>query len=130
MYFLTSLNSLNVNTNIITLFYNSTISLVLNYCIIAFYHVLSSQLKNFLNRPWKRACKITKDNRVKIIEHSILCTANVAAMTAKIMNDESHLSQEFVFLKSGRHLNVPYIRTNRYGNSFVPKAIKIFNAAK
>ena len=115
MYFLRTLNTLKVDANIMTMFYNSTISTVLNYC-----HHLNRQTKNVLNRPRKKACKLIKEvNKNNIIEHSVLCNSKALSMTKKILIDDCHpLHSEFVFLRSGRRLDVPITRNNRFRNSF------------
>ena len=70
MYFIRTLNTLKVDANIMTMFYNSAISTILNYCNVAFFHHLNSQTKNVLNRPRKKSCKLIKeDNKNNIIEH-------------------------------------------------------------
>lgn len=47
----------------------------------------------------------------------------------KIMNDTDHpLNCNYVFLRSGKRLNIKCQRTSRLKNSFVPKSIVLYNS--
>ena len=47
----------------------------------------------------------------------------------KILDNQDHpLNVCFKMLPSGHRLNVPYSRTNRFRDSFVPKAVKFYNS--
>ena len=58
----------------------------------------------------------------------ILYQEGTLKQVVKIMQDQTHpLYKCYMFLRSGRRLSLPIIRTDRYKKSFVPSSIRIFN---
>jgi hypothetical protein len=128
MYFLRVMNNLKVDTNIMSQFYNATICPVLNYASCSFFNMLNVKDKNDLNRPRRKGRKLLKQN--DLIEHDILCNKKTLTLLDRILNDNKHpMHKEFKYLPS-RRLSVPYARTERFRNTFVPVATKLFNKYK
>ena len=131
LYCIRSMRKLNVNADIITMFYNSTVTPVLMYASLAFYSLISNQLRSEMDRPRRICQKVLKRN-----EKSILCTSNndtyrsqINSSVPKILKDPTHpLNYYFQLLPSGRRYRVPKIRTTRFKNSFVVQAILDMNS--
>jgi hypothetical protein len=70
LYFIRILNKLQVDCDIITHFYNTAISPVLTYSIVAFFNILSDKLANELDRP-RRICKkiIRSEPKITIVNN-------------------------------------------------------------
>ena len=122
------MRKLNVSSNVIALFFNSTISSVINYANTAFYDLLSNHLQEDLNRPRKICKKLLDDSHDEPVQNSVVYKDKVIKMADKIMKDPNHpLHTEYEYLPSGRRLRVPRSRTNRFKHSFVPRSIHLLN---
>jgi gmma-aminobutyric acid receptor subunit gamma/cGMP-dependent protein kinase 2 len=120
------LGKLWVDVNIMSLFYKSVVESVLSYTrSIVTWYGLSAKTDQ------RKLCKI-----IKVAQRLGICTKGlnelyneyVLKLVKKILNDEGHpLHNEFVYLKSGRRLSTPRQRSNRYGKSFVPAGVRLFN---
>ena len=124
LYFLRLLKNIRVDTKILSLFYKSIIESVLCSCIVAWYGNSNQQCKNKVARITKSAGRMGVDatDLQKLYERATL------KFTQKCMNDFKHpLHNYYVWLPSGKRLNVPCQRTTRYKKSFVPSSIVLFN---
>ena len=118
------LKNLQINTTIRNLFYKSIIESVLSFSITVWYSKLTVKDKSKLNKIVKMARKL----KVNTISLNDLYNKKVIQNVKKIMSDKCHpLHGNYVFLKSGRRLNVHTQRTDRFKKTFVPKSIKIYN---
>ena len=61
-------------------------------------------------------------------EH-LVYTKKVIAKMNELLAEERVLSEDIVWLRSGRRLKSIKCRTNRYSNSFLPTAIRTFNVS-
>jgi hypothetical protein len=131
LYALRVLFNICMNPAIISMIYNSTVASVLMYSSAAFYHLLSSKLKNKLNKPRKKGRKLATTAMTNIVEHATICNQTILRMTENILADKVHpLNKNFRFLPHNRRLALPRIRNNRFKNSFVVSAIKTYNSLK
>ena len=128
LYFARSMRKLNVSSNVISLFYNSTIYTVLSYANIAFYDMLPTYLKHDLNRPRNICRKLVNNEFYELSDNSTLYKLKSFKTATKIIKDSTHpLHTEYEYLPSGRRLRVPRARTNRFKYSFVPRSIHLIN---
>jgi hypothetical protein len=129
LYCLRTMKKLNVDSAIMIMFYNATIASVLMYAGAAFYGFITKQMCKILNKPTK-VCKrlLPSDSHSQIDSNDSLYAEQLKQLSTKIVNDIRHpLHDNFVLLKSGRRYRVPRLRTNRFRNSFVPRAINAMN---
>jgi hypothetical protein len=118
------LKNIHVDRTILSLFYKSIIQSVLCFSITVWYGSLTSKDKSKLDKVVRTARKLGAD----VTPLNELYDGSVLKLVDKIMSDASHpLNSKYLFLRSGRRLALPILRTSRYKNSFVPKSIKLFN---
>ena len=124
LYFLRKLKSLHVDKTILTIFYRSIVQSVLTFCIIDWYACITSADKKKLNRIVRNAKKLGCE--VQDLESLYKKTACVKVK--KIMKDPDHMLHScFNMLPSGSRMRSIYSRTNRFRNSFVLTAIRLYN---
>ena len=130
MYFVRVMKKLKVSSSIIAMFYNSTISSVLGYAMVSYYELLPKYLKSELDRPLNNCQKLIGENsNTTLHSNEKLYKTQTIKLAEKIMSDSNHpLHQDYQMLPSGRRLRVPYSRTNRYKNSFIPRSINFLNS--
>jgi hypothetical protein len=127
VYCLRSMKQLKVSPDIMALFYNATIASVIMYACAAFYALLTKQNCNVLHKPLRVSRRLLGSD--KLCTNEQLYNLQLSQLTSNIVNDISHpLHDNFVMLPSGRRYRMPKIRTNRFKNSFVPRAIAMVNA--
>ena len=128
-FLLRRLNELHVDSNILTLYYNSMISSVLTYVIGSWFNACGVTLSRALEKVEKRAKRVIKQH----FHYKLITPVNVYNRTSinsaeKIIEDETHpLHFLFKFLPHGIRLLSPLCRTNRYQTSPVPSFIHVFN---
>ena len=109
---------------IISLFYKSTLESILNFSVTTWYKKLTVSDKNKLNKIVKKAKKLGA---------TVTFTDNLYQEAAlkqvrKIMQDQTHpLNNCYMYLRLGRRLALPLMKTERYKKTFVPSSIVIFN---
>ena len=127
MYFVRSLVKLNVNSELIGAFFNAVISPVLMYACVAFFGLLSKQLKYEFNRPCRVCIKLIKRQEV-VNENETHYKSCVINLANKIRRDNTHPLHDFYeLLPSGRRYRVPFTRTQRFKNTFLPISVNILN---
>lgn len=130
LYYARRMRKLNVNPEIIAMFYNVTISPVINYACVTFYDLLTMYLKHVLDKPRRTCAKLLVNaNTVNnLFENTQIYEDSLYRFGKSIMKDLSHpLNGEFKMLPSGRRLRVCRSSTNRYKFSFVPRATVLMN---
>ena len=129
MYVVRSLKKVHVDCKLIAMFYNSIVSSVLNYVISSWYNACTAKEKRDVNKCKRKVCKMVSPECTSMIDDpESVCNSKIVAMTKKILKIDSHpLHQYFQLLPHGSRLNVRYCRTNRYKQTFVPSAIKLYN---
>ena len=115
IHFLRLLNNMNVDKQIMSLFYRTIVESVMSYCIISWFG--SSHKKG--QHKLAKIGKISKRMGVNSKNQNELY---------QILKDAHHpLYNCYVFLRSGRRLNVHMQRTSRLRNTFVPSSINLCN---
>ena len=118
------LKNICVDRTILSLFYKSIIESVLCFSLIIFYGSLTGKNKSKLEKIVRNAKRLGAE----VSSLNGLYDKYMKKFVDKIMVDDSHpLYSNFIFLRSGRRLAMPLIRTTRFKNSFIPKGIKLFN---
>ena len=126
LYFVRSMVKLNVNTELVTSFFNTVVMSTLMYACVAFYGLLTNSLARELERPVRICRKMRRDcvldNLYDVYKKSML------VFTKKIRDDDAHpLHLNYNLLPSGRRLRVPHSRTQRFKNTYVPMSISLVN---
>lgn len=125
MYFYRKLQSFNVDSTFMKMFYSCFIESVLTFSFICWYGLLTIKNKSRLRGIVRVCSKIAGLNLNDLTELHILRTLGKAR---SLLSDQSHpLAGQFVLLPSGRRYILPRCRTNRLKNSFVPVAIGLLN---
>jgi hypothetical protein len=127
MYCTRSLTRLDVDKNIVAMFFNMVVPPVLMYACCAFYGFVNQKLQSVMNKPRKLCEKLLKKS-VNVDNNDDIYYARMLALGKKVISDPAHpLHDFFVRLPSGRRWRVPYARTNRFKNSFIPSCVKLMN---
>ncbi|PIK43898.1 hypothetical protein BSL78_19228 [Apostichopus japonicus] len=128
LYCLRKLSKFNVRTDIMQMFYNSIICGVWRYCLICWGGNVTKVEKDRIDHIIRKAGGVIggQQHTVDSVYQSLLQTK-----LDSVWNDCCHplhcyLNDNVINRGSGR-LRQPYTRTNRYRNSFTPRAIKLFN---
>ena len=127
MYCLRKLRSFNVNSQILQMFYSSVICSVLTFGLTCFWGNMNQCDKNKMNKIIKKAGGVIGK---KLDTMDILIDGRTHKKMKSILSEDSHpLRHDFdihKIVRSGR-FRIPKSKTNRYLNSFIPSAIRIFN---
>ena len=118
----------NVRPEILKLFYNSVISGVWRYCLVCWGGNVSKTEKDRLDDVIRRAARVIGEDleAVDSVYQSLL-----GRKLDRVWEETEHplhvqLSGQSSLRGSGR-LRLPPLNTNRHRDSFVPRAIKLFN---
>ena len=126
LFLMRKLNEINIDSKLLTMYYQSCIISILIFCISVWGGNITCQYKNKMNKSLKYACKMlgrtdSCDSFENIYKQMCNKTLN------KIFRDDSHpLNHKIVFGRSGRILHRK-CRTTRYLNSFLPSSIRNFH---
>ena len=128
-YCLRKMASFNVRTEILTIFYNSILCNVWRYCLICWGGNASKSERNRIDGVIKRAGRVIGKSQQSV---DTIYQCVLQSKLDFINNDESHplygqLCGQCRAGGNGR-LRLPVLRTNRYRDSFIPRAIKCYNA--
>jgi hypothetical protein len=125
LHFLRCLRQLNVDKQIMILFYKTFIVPVLCFNFLSWFSCLTLQSKNKLCKITNVASKIIgqkMDSLDSLYERHLMKKVN------KILKDSSHnLWPEYSFLPSGRRLRSMSCKTKRTQQSFVATSIRLYN---
>ncbi len=129
LFLMRQLSNLNVDSEVLRLYYNAMIASVLTYVIGAWYNSCGTTLMRKYQRIQKRATKlIRKHQHHLIITPASAYKTSATASTKKIIADEKHpLHKYFKWLPSGVRLEIPSTRTDRHRDTAVPSFIKLYN---
>ena len=129
MYCLRKMAVFQVRTDILKMFYLSTICGVWRYCIICWGGNVTDSDKQRLERIIARAERVIGEDleSVESVYQGLL-----RRKLARVWDDSCHplhdrLAGQRSLRGTGR-LRLPPLNTNRYRSSFIPRAIKLFNA--
>jgi len=129
LYFVRLMNNLQVNEEIIAQFYNTAISPVMTYGLLAFYALLSKKLQYELDRPRRICMRLLNTNILdKIVNVNIVYEKSLCKFVTHILSNNAHpLFNELIYLPHGRRLRTCLCRTNRYRNTIVPMSVLHYN---
>ena len=129
LFLMRQLNKLNVDSELLRLYYNAMIASVLTYVIGSWYNSCSQTLLREYTRIEKRAKKLIQKHQHHLIITPVSAyNSSATASTKKIMADSKHpLHRYFKWLPSEVRLETPITRTNRHRDTAVPSFIKLFN---
>ena len=113
----------NVDTKILSLFYESCILSVISFCITAWGGNVRAKQKSMLNTSIKRCNKLLKINDFTDIDQALFCASQRKFLS--IIKDTSHplYSQIKFSTRSNRLIHIK-TKTKRHFNSFLPMAIR------
>ena len=124
MYFLRKLKHFNVDSTILNLFYTSVVQSVVTFSSVCWYNNLSVGNKVKLDRVRKAAERIIGKD---LDSFECLYNKNVLKKFNMVMKTDHPLQCQVQWLRSGRRLQSLMCKTNRFRDSFLPTAIRLFN---
>ncbi len=126
LHFQRILRKYKLNSNLLLSFYRSSIESLLTYCITVWYVSCTVAEKERLLRVVKAAQKIIGSPLPSLMD---IYTSRYLNRARVIIKDSSHPGSDlFELLPSGRRYRCIKTRTNRFKNSFFPKAITTLNS--
>ncbi len=129
LYFLRRLRSFNVCRKLLWMFYQTVVASVLFYAVVCWGGSTSKRNSNRLDKLIRRAGSVIGmelDSLVTVAERRAL------NKLLAIMDDASHPLHTVIRAQrslSSDRLLLPRCRTNRFKDSFIPRAIKLYNSA-
>lgn len=127
LFFLRRLRSFNVCKRLLTRFYHAAVASVLFFSVAVWGGGLKNADKDKINKIVKKANSVVGGGLDGLAE---VAERRRSSKLRSIMDNPSHpLFQELSARKSvfSQRLTLPQIKTDRFGGSFVPAAIKGFN---
>ena len=128
LYCLRKLKSFGVCPSLLLIFYNAVICSVVTFGAVCWGGNISSHDQGRLEKLVRKASRVVG---LPLDTFERLCDKRRSRKIETILSDVTHpLRQEFVSRhnpRSGRYVQ-PRATTKRYGNSFVPTALRILNA--
>ena len=123
LYFMRKLYSYKINNTLTSLFYQTCITSILNFCLVAWFGNARQKDKKRINKCLKSATKLIANKSFEDFDFHGMFLCN--KQLGKIIKDKEHpLHIQLKFSpKSGRIIH-PKTRTVRYLNSFIPLAIR------
>ena len=126
IFFLRKLNTFNVSSHILYLFYQSVIQSIMTFCFIVWYSELTVKNKQKLERVTKLAAKIIG---MDVKELQGIFEANALTKLNLIMKDSTHPLHARVVVNKSRRIRPLQNRTKRFRMSFLPNVCHLFNNA-
>ena len=125
LYFLRLLKSFGIDNTILKLFYTSIVQSVASFNIIVWWSSIGKCHQGTLNRIHKKATKLVGDSLPNL---DCIYINNVVKKVSNIMSDAYHpFNNMYTTMRSQRRLRATSCHTKRYGMTFVPNSIRIFN---
>ena len=128
MYCLRKLRSFDVNSNLLSIFYNASVLSILSFGIVCWGGGISVHEKGRLEKIVKKASRIIGENQLSIQN---LYDRRLTDKVRQILSDTTHPLYNYFenerIDRSGR-LRTPRTNTNRYKTSFIPRAISVYNS--
>ena len=123
VFFMYNVAKFNVDTKILSLFYESCILSVISFCITAWGGNVRAKQKSMLNTSIKRCNKLLKINDFTDIDQALFCASQRKFLS--IIKDPSHplYSQIKFSTRSNRLIHIK-TKTKRHFNSFLPMTIR------
>lgn len=129
LYFLRRLRSFNVCKKMLTMFYQSVVASSLFYAVLCWGSGAKVKHTNQLNKLIKKASSIIGEELVPL---EVVAEKRIMSKLLTILDNTSHpLHDVFVNLRSNFswRLIPPRCKSERYRKSFVPTAIRLYNAS-
>ena len=127
LYFIRKLKSFHIDSTILKLFYSSVVQSVITFSCICWWNNLSKINQGKLEKV-RRGAQRTIGSELTLL--SDVYKTRLLKKTGSILSEGHPLSREFSLLRSGRRLQAIKCRTNRFRDSFVPTAVRLFNENK
>jgi len=129
LYFVRLMNNLKVNEEIIAKFYNTAISPVMTYGLLAFYALLSKKLQYELDRPRRICMRLLNTNIIDtIVNVNTVYENSLCKFVTHILSNNAHpLFKELIYLPHGQRLRACFCRTSRYRNTIIPVSVLHYN---
>lgn len=124
VHLLRRINSFGVSKSILCTVYLSYIESLLTFSFICWFGNISVKDRNCLNNIVKVCSKIIG---IQMCDLNSLWEKRVLEKVNSLMKQHHILGDEFVLMPSGRRYLEPPRKTNRYGRSFIPSAIRLLN---
>ena len=129
MYHVRRLKKQTIDSKIICLFYNSVVSSVLVYGLSGWFEACTEQQKKKVSKFQRQTCKITNEE----VHASVETPSNVykqkcISLITKIVNDKDHYLHNLITVLPHGHLRAIKCTTERSRKTFLPVAVKLFNA--
>ena len=123
VYFMYNVAKFNIDSKILSLFYESCIVSVITFCITAWGGNIREKQKSIMNSSIKRCSKLLKYNDYDDIDQLLFCATQRKFLS--ILKDQSHPLYSLInfSVRSKRIIHVK-TRTGRHYNSFLPMAIR------
>ena len=130
LYCLRKMSQFNVRSVILDMFYKATICGVWRYCLVCWGGNVTKMERDRIDIIIKKA------ERVIGISQSAVDSVYQCLLQTKmdsVWNDSNHplhhLFHSNISSRGTGRLRLPLLKTNRYRNSFIPRAIKLFNVS-
>ena len=128
IYLLQKLRNLDVNKDVLQLFYRFFIETLLTFSFLCWYGSLDLKRKNVLQRVVNVCSKVAG---VRQESMGVLYERRATEKARKIACDSGHvLAKNFYLLPSGNRYRVPKTHYKRTKDSFIPTAIIFLNNRK
>ena len=124
LYFLRKLRTFHMDTDILKLFYSSTVQSVITYSFLCWWNSLGVKQKSKLQKIQKKAIRIIGCDLLNLNDLHI---DSVITKVKNMIDGKSVLCKEINWLRSGRRLSSVKCRTERYKNSFIPYSVRCYN---
>ncbi|TWW56008.1 hypothetical protein D4764_09G0010580 [Takifugu flavidus] len=130
MYFLRRLRSFNICRKLLWMFYQSVVASVLSYAVVCW---RGSATKADLSRLEKLIRRASSVVGMKLKPLATVAERRTIDKLRSIMDNDRHPLHTVIHSQRSlisQRLRLPRFRTNRLGNSFVPRAIRLFNSSQ
>ena len=129
MYHVRRLKKQKLDSMIICLFCNSVVSSVLVYGLSSWFEACTKQQQNKVSKFQVQTCKLTDEE----VHASIEIPSNVykqkcISLITQIVNDKDHYLHNLITMLPHGHLRAIKCTTERSRKTFLPVAVKLFNA--
>uniref|UniRef100_A0A665T724 Reverse transcriptase domain-containing protein n=1 Tax=Echeneis naucrates TaxID=173247 RepID=A0A665T724_ECHNA len=129
LYFLRRLRSFNICRKLLQMFYQSVVASALFYAVVCWGGSTSTKHSNRLDKLIRRASSVVGTKLDSLVTVAERRSRN---KLLAIMDNASHPLQPVISAQKSLlsdRLLLPRCRTNRFKDSFVPRAIKLYNSA-
>ncbi|TWW77451.1 hypothetical protein D4764_12G0008410 [Takifugu flavidus] len=129
IYFLRRLRSFNICRKLLWMFYQSVVASVLSYAVVCWG---GSATKADLSRLEKLIRRASSVVGMKLKPLATVTERRTIDKLRSIMDNDRHPLHTVIHSQRSlisQRLRLPKFRTNRLGNSFIPRAIRLFNSS-